>query len=130
MSKLAKWHSRLPPFASRSQVQVPQHAYLSFILLKLKIKKCQNIGIGWIRTLVGREQRQTKHAKKSTRPTYLFCNKTTQNNIYWFKIVEKFGYLSIQPVIRLFCLLTKKPHRLTSVYSVIKTEFSVFWVIR
>ena len=58
---------------------------------------------------MGREQGQTRHVKDSTRPvTYLFCNKTTQNNIYWFKIVEKFGYLSIQPVIRCNRLLGKK----------------------
>ena len=77
--------------------------------------------MGWVRTSMGREQGQTRHAKDSTRPTYLFGYNTTQNNIYWFKIVEKFGYLGIQPVIRLFCLLAKKPHQLTSVYSVIKT---------
>ena len=129
MSKLAKWHSRLPLLLLGPRFK-SHNMHFEFYFVKIKNKKIPNIGIGWIRTLVGREQRQTKHAKNSTRPTYLFCNKTTQNNIYWFKIVEKFGYLSIQPVIRLFCLLTKKPHRLTSVYSVIKTEFSVFWVIR
>ena len=87
-------------FQVRGSTPTPRK--FEFYFVKIKNKKIPNNGSDWVRTLVGREQGQTKHAKDSTRPTHLFCNKTTKNNIYWFKIVEKFGYLSIQPVIRLF----------------------------